>query len=274
MEHTGISVLMSLYKRESPENLTASLESVLAQTLLPAEIVIVLDGPITPALQTVLDHFKQQTTLIRLCAQPVNRGLGISLAVGVKACRGRLIARMDTDDIMRKDRLELQYARFKRDRALGICGSNIVEFDGDIQHVVGYRRVPEDAEAIRQFSRRRNPFNHMTVMFKKSAVLAAGNYLPKSGFEDYYLWARMLANGVKGFNIQQNLVFARTGAEMYARRGGWHYLIEGLQGRYAVYRAGLGHMTDFLFVSVVHIVVSLLPNRLRGWFYARTIHAK
>lgn len=274
MKHTGLSVLMSLYKKELPEHLSTSLHSILAQTLLPDEIVIVLDGPITTALQAVLDTFNQQTNLIRLFPQPENRGLGVSLALGVKACHGPLIARMDTDDIMRNDRLALQYAKFQADLELGICGSNIIEFDGNINHTVGQRRVPEDAESIRDFSRRRNPFNHMTVMFQKKAVLAAGNYQSQPGFEDYYLWARMLANGVKGYNIQDNLVFARTGAGMFARRGGWHYMIEGLKGRYAVYRAGLGRLTDFLFVSVVHIIVSLLPNRLRGWFYTTAIHAK
>lgn len=268
-----ISVLMSLYIKENPQHLQASLESVLAQTVLPQEIVIVLDGPITPALQAVLDDTQAKTSLLRMLPQATNQGLGTALAIGVKACANELIARMDTDDIADPQRLELQQAAFAKNPQLSICSSNIVEFDGELEHVVGHRHVPESNAAIRQFSKQRNPFNHMAVMFKRSVVLAAGNYQPLAGFEDYYLWVRMLKQGAVGYNIQQDLVHARTGADMYARRGGIRYLMPGLQGRYRIYREGLGNLADFVKVALVHTVISLMPNKLRGMVYAKKLHA-
>ena len=180
---------------------------------------------------------------------------------------------MDTDDVMRADRLELQYRQFESDERLSICGSNIREFEGKVGHVIGHRVVPETNEQIRSFSRRRNPFNHMAVMYKRNAVLAAGNYQTMPGFEDYYLWARMLKAGSKGFNIQEDLVSARVGLDMYARRGGLKYLWPGIRGRFYIYQAGLGNLSDFLIVSCVHIVVSLMPNNLRGWLYAKKLHS-
>ncbi len=263
----AISVLMSLYVKERPEYLRQSLTSIFRQTLLPDEIVVVLDGPITKALQAVLDDFSRQTQRLHVLPQAINRGLGKSLAVGVEACQYELIARMDTDDIAEPTRLAEQYSEFIADSELVICGTNIAEFDGNIDHVIGRRHLPENDAEIRAFSKRRNPFNHMTVMFKRQAVLDAGNYQPMAGFEDYYLWARMLRLGGKTHNIQRDLVFARTGANMYARRGGLKYLVPGLKGRWAIYRVGLGSLFDLLFVSAVHVVVSIMPNRLRGWFY-------
>lgn len=262
-----VSVLMSLYIKEKPEYLNASLQSILDQTLLPQEIVVVLDGPITTALQNVIDEMQKRTSRLRILPQQKNQGLGVALAIGVKACHNELIARMDTDDIAHPERLAKQVAAFEADPQLVICGSNIEEFDGTIDHVIGKRNLPESDAGIRMFARRRNPFNHMTVMFKRQAVLDAGNYQPLPGFEDYYLWTRLLKLGGKGRNLQAPLVSARTGADMYARRGGLRYLMPGLKARWVIYRAGSGRMIDWLFVSAVHTVISIMPNRLRAWFY-------
>ncbi|WP_347787047.1 EpsG family protein [Levilactobacillus brevis] len=214
-----------------------------------------------------LDEFAEQTDLLRLLPQAHNQGLGKALAIGVEACWFDLIARMDTDDIAKPQRLAEQLAAFQADPELMICGTNIAEFDGSTANIIGKRHLPADDAAIRNFSKRRNPFNHMTVMFKRQAVLDAGNYQPLSGFKDYYLWVRVLKNGGHSQNLQADLVDARTGADMYARRGGMKYLLPGIKGRWAIYRAGLGKLSDWLFVTLVHIVVSLMPNRLRGWFY-------
>lgn len=111
----------------------------------------------------------------------------------------------------------------------------------------------------------------MTVMFKKDAVLEVGNYQPMMGFEDYYLWVRLLRAGFKGKNIQESLVYARTGEDMYARRGGKNYFVNGLKGRKAIYRSGLGSLTDYLVSCSAHIIVSLLPNKIRGQVYERKL---
>lgn len=272
MQTTEISVLMSLYKKEKPEYLSECLASILSQTLLPKEIVIVLDGPITPDLSEVLADYQSKSGLLRLLPQKENKGLGYTLAVGVTACRCELIARMDTDDLMLPSRLETQASCFNQDKELSICGTNIEEFIDEPSDVVSRRMVPEHNNAIRHFSKKRNPFNHMSVMFKRSVVLQVGNYQPMQSFEDYYLWARLLKAGYKAYNIQEFLVKARVGRDLYKRRGGWHYLVVGIRGRVAVYRAGLGNFYDFLVSTSIHTIVSLMPNRLRAKLYQEALH--
>ncbi|MBO0454293.1 MULTISPECIES: glycosyltransferase [Enterococcus] len=272
MVSVDVSVLMSVYIKERSEYFRKSLKSVFNQTTSVKEIVLVLDGPITPDLQAVIDDYQRiNHSIIKLVPLSENVGLGKALAVGVEACSYGLIARMDTDDIMLPTRIEKQYAEFKENPGLTIVGSNIDEFYDTPSEIVGRRIVPESYEEICNFSKKRNPFNHMTVMFKKSAILDVGNYQPMMGFEDYYLWVRLLKAGYKGKNIQESLVHARTGEGMYARRGGKKYFVNGLKGRKAIYKAGLGSFFDYLISCSAHIVVSLLPNSLRGKLYEKKL---
>lgn len=268
MKSADISLLMSVYIKEKPEYFRQSLESVRSQTVQVKEIVLILDGPITSELQDVIIDFKKKNlNSLKVVPLENNVGLGKALAVGVEVCKYNLIARMDTDDIMIPTRIEKQYLEFINHPDLTIVGSNIDEFYDSPESIVGKRMVPESNTEIRNFSKKRNPFNHMTVMFKKRAVLDVGNYQPMMGFEDYYLWVRLLKAGYKGKNIQESLVYARTGENMYARRGGKKYFLDGLKGRKAIYRAGLGSFSDYLISCSAHIVVSLLPNKIRGRLY-------
>lgn len=272
MRSADVSLLMSVYIKEKPEYFKQSLKSALDQTIKVKEIVLILDGPITTELQDVIIDFKRDNLeILKVVPLENNVGLGKALAIGVEICKYDLIARMDTDDIMLPDRIEKQYSEFINDSELAIIGSNIDEFYDSPENIVGRRIVPETNEEIINFSKKRNPFNHMTVMFKKKAVLGVGNYQPMAGFEDYYLWVRLLKAGYKGKNIQESLVYARTGEGMYARRGGKKYFVDGLKGRKAIYNAGLGTMSDYLISCSAHIIVSLLPNKIRGQIYERKL---
>lgn len=272
METIDVSVLLSIYHKEQVDYFIKAMESILVQTKQPEEIFLVADGPLTEVLDEAISEYKEKLndrlTIFRL---DENKGLGIALAEGVIRCRNPYIARMDTDDIMDPQRLEIQYHTFLNNTDLAIVGSNIIEFESEITNVLGERHVPEKNEEIRNFSKRRNPFNHMTVMFKKEAILKVGNYKTLNGFEDYYLWVRLLKAGFKANNIQKNLVYARAGKEMYYRRGGRKYLISGIKARKVIYQEGLGKLSDFLFVTIAHTMVSIMPNKMRGYFYQKKL---
>ncbi|MGM0215621.1 glycosyltransferase [Enterococcus sp. AZ109] len=272
METVDVSLLISIYMKEKAEYLKQCLDSVFNQTVKVKEIVLVLDGPITKELEEVVDHFiSTYQNIFRVIPLETNQGLGTALAEGVKRCKYSLIARMDSDDIMKVSRIEKQYEEFINHPELSIVGSNIDEFTDSVQNIISRRIVPENNVEICEFSKKRNPFNHMTVMFKKDDILSVGNYQPMNGFEDYYLWARLLRAGYIGKNIQESLVLARAGKDMYTRRGGKKYFISGIKGRYAIYKAGLGSIWDFSLSSIAHMVVSLLPNKLRGKIYERKL---
>lgn len=271
--NTEFSVLMSLYIKETPSNFSECMESVLNQTIMPNEIVIVKDGPLTEELEKELSRYVEANpSLYKIVPLEKNVGLGLALREGMLNCSYELVARMDTDDVAKEDRFEKQIAEFNKDANLDICGSHILEFEDSVDNIVAKRTVPiQDAE-IKKYQKRRDAFNHMTVMFKKSAVLSAGNYQSCMLMEDTLLWANMFINGAKAMNIDEALVFARVGKDMFERRGGWSYYKKYKQGRKQVRKTGYISFWDYHYTLIIQFVVALMPNKLRGWFFKKFLH--
>lgn len=264
MEYPTFSVLMSLYIKEKPEYFNECMRSILQQTVQPTEIVIVLDGPISPEVETVLKNYiKNNPGLIKTVINHENKGLGLALAKGILACKYELIARMDTDDIARNDRFEKQLIEFTKDPDLDICGSHIIEFEGSIDNVISKRKVPLSQVEITKYQKDRSAFNHMTVMYKKSAVIKAGNYEDCPLMEDDLLWVHMLLSGAKGKNIDDYLVFARTGLAMIKRRGGWKYFNKYKYGRKIILNTGFINRWDYYKTLSIQFIVALLPEKVR-----------
>ena len=265
------SVLMSLYIKEKPEYLKLAVDSMARQTLKPDEIVIVLDGEITKEQREVLEACSlEYPDLIKIVGYEQNQGLGFALNFGLSHCRNELVARMDTDDIARAQRCERQLKLFEKNPDLDMIGSSIQEFVETPGNVAGKRCVPVESDQIEKYLKTRCPFNHMTVMFKKSAVLAAGGYKDWFWNEDYYLWLRMFLNGCKFQNIEECLVDVRVGRDMYKRRGGMKYFKSEakLQG-FMLKNKIIGLPTYAVNVAKRLIVQVLLPNWLRGWVFKK-----
>lgn len=274
MTLSDFSVLMSLYEKERPEFLSECLESLASQTVIPNEIVIVFDGPLSTELERVVDSFAQKTNLIRKVRFAENRGLGPALADGLLACRYPLVARMDTDDIARKDRFEVQLRTFLENEDLDICGSHILEFDDDKNKVISKRAVPICHDDIVSFQRKRSAFNHMTVMYKKKAVIRAGNYEDCPLMEDDLLWSRMILSGARCANIDDTLVYARANGGMLSRRGGVSYWKKYKDARKRIFRTGYINGTEYISSIVVQFFVALAPTKVRRWIFRNVLRKR
>lgn len=264
---------MSLYIKEKTEFFDECMKSLLNQTVLPSEIVIVFDGPLSPDMYSMVDdYYEANPGLIKLIRNKDNKGLGLALADGIPECTHELIARMDTDDVAREDRFEMQLQEFMKDPDLDICGSFIAEFDESPDRIIAKRSVPVGDSEIKRYQKRRDAFNHMTVMYKKTAVLSAGNYQDCPLMEDSLLWARMIMHGVKCKNIPDTLVYARIGKDMFERRGGFNYFLKYCRGRKAIKDTGFISTGDFLLTIMVQLTICLLPNRVRGFVFKKLLH--
>lgn len=269
----NFSVLMSLYIKEKPEYFRECMESILAQTVMPAEIVIVKDGPITEELDAVLNEYVcENPSLYTIVPLETNRGLGLALAEGILHCKHELVARMDTDDICRKDRFELQLIEFARSDKLDVCGSHILEFEDDITNIVAQRKVPLLDKEIKKYQKRRDALNHVAVMFKKSKVLEAGNYQSCMLMEDTLLWANMFNAGAQAMNIDDYLVYVRIGKDMYERRGGLAYFRKYKNGRRKVRDTGFIGFWDYYYTLLVQFIVAIIPNKARGYVFKKILH--
>lgn len=266
------SVLMSVYMKEKPLYFRASIDSLLNQSCIPNQIVIVKDGKLTKELDLIIEEYKKQYfNLFKIVELEKNVGLGLALCEGIKHCDYNLIARMDTDDICRFDRFEKQISMFKEDKDLDIVGSYINEFDVDINNIISIRKVPITNSAIKKYLKRRCPFNHMTVMYKKKTVIEVGNYKAMHLNEDYYLWSRMIANNAKCKNIPEALVYARTGTEMFQRRGGIAYCKTDIVMQNKLLELGLTNKIEFLTNIVIRVTARLVPNKIRKLIYLKLL---
>lgn len=273
MKQTDYSVLMSVYSKEQALFLGESIESMLSQTIMPKDFVIVCDGPLTKELDGMIDSYKKKyPELFQVVRLPENVGLGKALNEGMKRCRYEIIARMDSDDISLPDRMERQLCALFEQNA-DIVSGTLVEFDE--QHPQGFRKraLPQMQEEIRRFARRRNPFNHPCTVYKKASVMKSGGYQHFAGFEDYYLWVRMLMAGMRGYNVQETVLKMRV-TGMHQRRGGRKYAGAIVKFRLYLLKSGFCSPADFLYTVIGHVGVSLLPNRLREVFYNKILRRK
>lgn len=261
------SVLMSVYSKENPFYLEKALSSVFTQTIMPDEVILVEDGSLTSELDEIINKFeKEYTTILKVVKFETNRGLGQALHDGLLECSNEIVFRMDTDDIAHKDRFEKQLKIFK-EKNVDVVGSNIIEFDETMTNITSHRIVPELDEDIKIMAKTRNPVNHMTIAFKKKAVIDSGNYLDMMYFEDYYLWVRMMSKGYIFYNIQEELIDVRGGNDMIKRRGGKKYIKPIINFEKSILK--LGYITKFEFIKniIQRVIVSLIPNSLRTIFY-------
>ena len=266
----AFSILMSLYINEKSEYARQCFESLINQTVPADEWVIVEDGPLTQELYLLLDEFQcKYPDLIKRVPLTVNHGLGLALREGILHCSNELIARMDTDDVAKNNRFEKQLQEFSKNPNLDICGSHICEFDGEVTNVIAKRNVPLDDVAIKKYQKRRDAFNHVTVMYKKSVVLRAGNYQHAMLMEDSLLWVNMILCGAVCMNIDDYLVYVRAGKDMFNRRGGWSYFKKYREGRKRILETGYISYLDYLITLYLQLIVALLPNFLRHFIYKK-----
>ena len=265
---TPFSVLMSVYRKEEPTYFRLSVESVMAQTYKPSEILIVQDGELTEELYAVCKELKfKYKDLIRFVRLDKNVGLGLALQRGVKECKYDLIARMDTDDIAKKERFELQVRQFEKHPDLAICGGYIEEFNDSPERILALRKVPLTESDIYEYTKLRSPFNHVTVMFKRQSILAVGNYQPFLLLEDYYLWYRLVSKGYHTKNIPVVLVSVRADEDMIARRGGLSYFWREAKLYRRFYNDGYIGLTEVLFALNSRLIGRLCPGWIRNFLY-------
>lgn len=268
------SVLMSVYKSDKADEVANALDSILNQTVKPDQIVLVLDGPVSDELHELVYNYADREKTIDIIPLNENVGLGKALSVGLVHCKYEYVARMDSDDYSLPNRFEKQVAFLETYPEIDVLGGQISEYDSTMKNELAVRTVPLSSDDIENKMSIRNGMNHVTVMYKKSAVLTAGNYQHCPYFEDYYLWCRMIKAGYKLHNLDSVLVNVRTGEGMYQRRGGKAYndAVIGFQNKILE----LGTINRFQYIRnlVIRLAVANMPNSLRGYIYKTKLRSK
>nr|WP_102465336.1 glycosyltransferase [Vibrio cyclitrophicus]PMG86515.1 amylovoran biosynthesis protein AmsE [Vibrio cyclitrophicus] len=259
------SVLCSLYFKEKSAYLEQCFESLAWQTLEANEIVVVHDGPLTNALYETLDKWKKKLPITEVIL-PKNVGLGEALNAGLKECSYDLVARVDTDDINHLDRFDKQVAYMDLNRNVAALSCDINEFETDPSLPSRIRTVPK-SENIEAYSLRRNPMNHMAVIFRKKAIIDVGSYKHLHFMEDYYLWLRLQAKGYSIKNMSEILVSARVGNGMLERRRGIKYAKSEIKIMLLMYKLKLTKSPSTSLYFILRASIRLLPTYIISNIY-------
>lgn len=259
---------MTVYKKDSPAYFLQSVQSMLAQTVLTNDFVLVCDGELTPELDQAIDTaFAAHKNILNLIRLPQNVGLGQALNEGLARCKNELVARMDADDIALPNRCELELAAFEKEPDLVVVGSDMYEFTDNPNHPVSIKKMPATPQEIYKFGKRRNPFNHSTVMMKKSIVQKLGGYAPLRRSQDFELFTRLLRQGCKGRNIAQPLLKFRAGHARMERRKNWSNFKCDLSVYRRNYEQKYMGLLDYGYVVFRQIVLFIMPVRIANTIY-------
>ena len=111
-------------------------------------------------------------------------------------------------------------------------------------------------------------------MFKKSAVLRAGNYQDALLMEDSLLWINMFKTGAVGMNIDESLVLVRAGDDMIERRGGFGYFLKYRKGRKRIKETGYISNWDYYLTLGIQLIVALVPQKIRVFIFKNLLRNK
>jgi GT2 family glycosyltransferase len=265
------SLLIAVWRGDDPAFLRdAFVSSVQEQTRRPAQVVLVQDGQVPePLAEEIARLVATSPVPVDHVVMADNLGLGPALDRGLAACHHEIVARMDADDVSLPVRFERQLPMIEA--GADIVGSGLLEFGSSVDQVVGRRTPPTDPDEIRRVMRFRDPFNHPTVVYRRSAVQAAGGYTDMALMEDYLLFARMVDSGARPANLAEPLVRYRVGAGAYARRGGRQLLRSELAVQRRFHELGITTRPQYVRNVVVRGGYRLVPVGLRRLAYRALI---
>lgn len=267
-KETKISVVMSVYKNDNIIHFNRSIESLLAQSLSPSEIVIVVDGEINEDVNNKINKLAENK-LFTIIYIKINKGLANALNLGIKKAKYDFIARMDSDDICFENRLEKQL-NYLIDNNLDVVGGQVIEFGENINDIISVRKVPLEHNEIAQFLKTRSPFSHPTVIFRKKVFNQIQGYDVRIFPEDYDFFVRAFLKGFKFGNVKENVLWFRIGIDKQSalkRRHGIRYAKNELKLYKKFYSIGYYNLFDFLKVFFFKIPLRILPFSIFSFLY-------
>ena len=211
------SLLTSVYKKNSSEELNRCFNSIKNQAHIPDEIILVIDGPVE---ESVFFDIKNWCKVLPMKTYSLNKNMGLAyvLNYGMKLCTNDWVFRMDVDDVCAKDRFLKQINIIKSNPEIDILGGNILCFETYPDFFKG-RSVPNSFDKIRKFMKFRNPLNHPSVFFNKKKILDIGGYPDARLGQDYLLWINAIFKGLKIANTKEVLVYMQVDKNSHSRRG-------------------------------------------------------
>tara|TARA_B110000090_G_scaffold197373_1_gene235240 strand:- start:500 stop:1303 length:804 start_codon:yes stop_codon:yes gene_type:complete len=247
----------------------SAINSCLHNTVLPDEIIVVVDGPVRSEFVSKIKSFETKG-IIKVVWLSKNVGITAALNQGLRHVNSRYVFRADGDDVNRLNRFEVQLNMLKQ--GFGLVGGAICERD-QCGRTLAIKRVPLQHDLILRYGHRRSPFNHMTVAFELKSVQDVGgypDYISEIGSgEDWALWMLLLKAGVRARNTDEILVDAATDINMYRRRGGVVMIKSYLKMQRFLVTNSRKNILMACFDVAAAVTFFSIPSKVRGFIYTR-----
>ncbi len=268
----ALSVVLPVHAGVDPAHLRRALTSVYDQSLLPQEIVLVEDGPLSPDHHDVLEAFAGSTPPLHRLTLSENQGAAVANQAGLNHASAPWIAKMDADDIAVPARFEFQVEALRTEK-YDLVGAAMLEFEGDEDNVIGVRQLPSEHRDIARYMRMNNPINHPTAVYRREMAIAAGGYQSMRFMQDYDFFARMLVAGARMHNLAEPLVLFRADPAMFRRRRSAAMFRCELTLQQRLRSYGLIGRPRMIANLAVRSLFRLLPAGLMRRIYRRLFHA-
>jgi len=271
LSNKKFSVLLPILEREDIVNgFPNALKSIFSNTLIPDQVVVVVDGKVSTSFRKLILSLKSKY-LLDIIWTNKKVGLENALNIGLPKCKHDFIFRADGDDINHKYRFEKQLPFLLN--GFDLVGSNIDEYDEN-DNFIATKKVPLSLSKIIKTIPFRNPLNHMTVAYKKNVVLELGGYPSLFLKEDYGLWIKFIFYKKNIKNIDRSLVKAITGRRMIKDRGGLRYIYSEFLLQKFLLSFGLTNIVLSCFVFLSRSLIFILPAGIREVFYSKFLRNK
>ncbi len=256
-----ISVVMPVYN--AGKYLAAAIESVLNQTFTAFELLLINDGSADGSL-AVMQSFTDSR--IRILDNEGNKGLVYSLNSGITEAKGRYIARMDADDICLPERFQLQLDYLEKYPEIGLVAGFITFINADGQDSGSWAsdREASNPQLIRKYMTKECCIAHPTVMGRAALF---GRYLyaaNQKAIEDYDLWLRLLADGVRIDKLKTPVLLYRVHEQSVTqkdnRKANVFFKIANCKRRFVAASINRGRLNGF----VVTVFTKMLVDYLMG----------
>lgn len=253
-----ISILMGIYNIPDKEQLAKSIDSIINQTYKNFEFIIIDDGSTNDTYKWLEDLSKEDSR-IKIYKNKKNLGLQKTLNKALKLSSGEYIARMDGDDYCSYDRFQKQIDFLKNNKEYQLVSTNSNCFDDS---GIWGERIFDEIITKKSFLFT-SPIQHGSILtyrwcYEKMNGYSEEKYAERN--EDYELFMRMYANGIKMYTIQEKMYYYRVDDVCYSKRK-FKYRINEAIVRYKGFKK-LKLFPKGLIYVIKPIIVGLIPQKI------------
>ncbi len=263
--YDGIDIL--LYQK--------SLKSLLNQTCLPKEIIIVLDGVKKKKLIEETLKFQKKFKNLKIIKNSKNLGISKSYNKALKFVTYEIVAIQDSDDISLSKRFEIQYKFITSKKYISVLGSSVYEKYLSSGKMT-LKKNPLKLQQIKKNLSFRNPMNHPTIMFKKKLLVSIGGYKEINRMEDYYLWIRLINSGAVLENLKRPLVIMNVKEDFLLRRTGFDLVKSEILIQFSLFRYRINNFFMMIMLmllkSIYHLTPSFIKKLIRIFYFRNLLN--